>query len=142
MKNETLVGDGRVVSYNWSLYVQDKQLFRAWVLDKKINNVIAINRGGLVFGVSVSNLLRLPLNIIGTKDKIPYWILDNTEPGVSLIVDDIYDSGTTMKNALDFVTNSIGYTLLASTTQEEKDDRVTYSRLVTGEGQMDWPWFG
>jgi len=73
-----------------------------FIKKNKIKNIVSIYRGGLPFGVALSNKAKLPLSIIeyqtiDGKTEKPNFILNKLKKGNVLIVDDIVDSGKTME---------------------------------------------
>ena len=70
---------------NWSEFEEACSLIKQWAVDKNINSVYGIPRGGLTLAVKLSHLISVPL-ILDEKDITP-----NT-----LIVDDIADTGVTL----------------------------------------------
>lgn len=73
--------------------------------EKQYDKIIGISRGGLIPGVVLSHRLNLPFVPLEWSKKIqdksqPLDILNN-----SLLVDDIIDDGTTMKEIMDHYGN-------------------------------------
>tara|TARA_B100000902_G_scaffold316602_1_gene307975 strand:+ start:6697 stop:7170 length:474 start_codon:yes stop_codon:yes gene_type:complete len=99
--------------YQWSDYDKDMKSID-WL---KFDHVVGIYRGSLGMAAHVSNVRNVPMSIVGFQsrdgqDKNPYWIHNATiqesiksyaEGSKILIVDDIYDTGNTMKKVIDFV---------------------------------------
>jgi len=108
-----LEDDKSKLFYQWSDYDKDMKSID-WL---KFDHVVGIYRGSLGMAAHVSNVRNVPMSIVGFQtrdgqDKKPYWILNNTkresihsytEGSKILIVDDIYDTGYTMKRVIDFV---------------------------------------
>ena len=78
-----------------SIYEKNKELVNP--------HIVGIYRGSLPIAVHLSNLLKCPMSIIKFQaidgdDKEPVFLLDNiTDDSDLIVVDDIYDSGTTMR---------------------------------------------
>ncbi len=145
--------DGKIY-YEWSDYSKDMRAVD-WI---NCDHVIGIYRGSLGMATHVSNLKDIPMSIVGFQtrdgsDKDPYWIHNATEVEklepysegqTILIVDDIYDTGHTMKKVIDFVKKSrtkpstmpniIGYCLFG-----KGDSEVIYSQEHDGSWIV-FPW--
>jgi len=93
-------------------------------------HLIGIYRGSLPMAVHLSNILPAEMSIIKFQsrdgdDKVPEWVLDNTKAGDTLIIlDDIYDSGKTMKVVNSFL-------------KEEKPDSYIESHVLIGSKQAE-----
>lgn len=78
-----------------SIYEKNKELVNP--------HIVGIYRGSLPIAVHLSNLFKCPMSIIKFQaidgnDKEPVFLFDNIKDDSDLIiVDDIYDSGTTMR---------------------------------------------
>lgn len=72
--------------YTWAQFDEDCRKITAWAKGCNLKNIFGIPRGGLMVGVRLSHLLNLPI-ILDVKDI--------TE--MTLVVDDISDSGKTLK---------------------------------------------
>ena len=96
------------------MYRKDDKTYYTWrdyeadisrVKDFKFDHVVGIYRGSLPMAVHISNVFDVPMSIVGFqtrdgKDKQPYMIKSGEAPTKLLIVDDIYDSGYTMKEVI------------------------------------------
>ena len=77
------------------------------VKDFEFDHVVGIYRGSLPMAVHISNVFEVPMSIVGFqtrdgKDNEPYMIHKTGEaPKQVLVVDDIYDSGYTMKKVIE-----------------------------------------
>jgi|TARA_B110000263_G_C15216938_1_gene468000 hypoxanthine phosphoribosyltransferase len=144
------------VYYSWKDYAKD-MMDTSWI---KCDHVIGIYRGSLGMATHVSNARDVPMSIIGFQtrdgeDKEPYWI-HNVLPEIKidkeymtgqtiLIVDDIYDTGNTMNNVIDFVKKErtkpspmphvIGYCLFGKPNIKD----ITYSQEHDGSWIV-FPW--
>ena len=98
--------------YQWKDYDKDIKGVD-WL---EFDHVIGIYRGSLGMATHISNIRNIPMSIVGFQtrdgeDKSPYWIHNTTQKNNQsyakgskiLIVDDIYDTGTTMKKVIEFV---------------------------------------
>jgi len=96
--------------YTWEDYDEDMAhlaFTTAELNELDFDHVVGIYRGSLGMAAHVSNAFGVPMSIIGIqtrdgKDKDPYWIhnLIDVETKKVLIVDDIYDTGYTMKKVI------------------------------------------
>ena len=93
--------------YDWVDYAYDiKQ-----VKDFKFDHVVGIYRGSLPMAVHISNVFEVPMSIVGFQtrdgeDEEPYMIHKSEDvPTQLLVVDDIYDSGYTMKSVIQFLSH-------------------------------------
>ena len=92
---------GDKLYYEWSDYEVDIMSVKRIEFD----HVVGIYRGSLPMAVHISNVFDVPMSIVGFqtrdgKDKQPYMIKSGDAPTKLLIVDDIYDSGYTMKEVI------------------------------------------
>jgi hypoxanthine phosphoribosyltransferase len=89
--------------YDWIDYGYDMKQ----VKDFEFDHVVGIYRGSLPMAVHISNVFEVPMSIVGFqtrdgKDNEPYMIHKTGEaPKQVLVVDDIYDSGYTMKKVIE-----------------------------------------
>ncbi len=72
--------------YTWTQFDEDCEKIKNWAKGHNFKNIFGIPRGGLVVGVRLSHLLNLPM---------VFEVKDITE--MTLVVDDISDSGKTLK---------------------------------------------
>ena len=96
------------------MYRKDDKLYYSWydysidikqVKNFKFDHVVGIYRGSLGMAAHISNVFDTPMSIVGFqtrdgKDKQPYMIKSGDAPTKLLIVDDIYDSGYTMRSVI------------------------------------------
>ena len=92
--------------YTWHDYEADIHQIR----DFEFDHVVGIYRGSLPMAVHISNVFDVPMSIVGfqtrdAEDKEPYMIyrkggLKSNTTNI-LVVDDIYDSGYTMKKVIE-----------------------------------------
>ena len=115
----------------------------------EFDHVVGIYRGSLGMAAHVSNLYNVPMSIIGiqtrdAEDKEPYWIhnlIDENTKRV-LIVDDIYDTGYTMKKVINHLSYSgwdydvISYCLFG---KSKAKDKVFYGQEHDGSWIV-FPW--
>jgi len=101
-------------------------------------HIIGIFRGSLPIAVHLSNILPAEMSIIkfqsrDGKDKEPTWVLNNTQEEETLIVvDDIYDSGKTMKEVMAFLKTEHPYSyaeghVLVGSHKAEEDNIYYYT---------------
>ena len=109
------------------MYKQDDKTYYDWidygydmkqVKDFEFDHVVGIYRGSLPMAVHISNVFEVPMSIVGFqtrdgKDNEPYMIHKAGEaPEQVLVVDDIYDSGYTMKKVIESLSH---YRTISST---------------------------
>ena len=102
------------------MYKQDDKTYYDWidyehdmreVKNLEFDHVVGIYRGSLPMAVHISNVFEVPMSIVGFqtrdgKDEQPYIIHKSGEaPQQVLVVDDIYDSGYTMKSVIQFLSH-------------------------------------
>jgi len=92
--------------YDWIDYRYDIQQVKNFEFD----HVVGIYRGSLPMAVHISNVFDVPMSIVGFqtrdgKDTEPYMIKADEAPTQILVVDDIYDSGYTMKSVIQFLSH-------------------------------------
>lgn len=75
--------------YTWQQFDEDCEKIAAWARNKDFKTLYGIPRGGLIVAVRLSHVLDIP--IVLNKDDITRQ---------TLIVDDIVDTGNTMKYLL------------------------------------------
>lgn len=100
---------------SWKEYHSLSQKIAAAILahDKPFDVIIAIGRGGLTFGHLLSDLLRIPISSItiqsytDIKEQGEVHITDGLSHEITgkrvLLVDDIADTGTTLKRAISYL---------------------------------------
>ena len=133
------------IYYSWEDY--NKDMHDTASLD--FDHVVGIYRGSLGMAAHVSNLYNVPMSIIGIQtrdgnDKVPQWIhnLIDEDTKRVLIVDDIYDTGYTMKKVINHCLlyscwdcEVISYCLFGKT----NDEQVVYSQEHDGSWIV-FPW--
>ena len=92
--------------YDWIDYRYDIQQVKNFEFD----HVVGIYRGSLPMAFHISNVFDVPMSIVGFqtrdgKDTEPYMIKAGKAPTQILVVDDIYDSGYTMKSVIQFLSH-------------------------------------
>ena len=128
------------IYYDWIDYRYDMQE----VKELEFNHVVGIYRGSLGMAAHISNVFEVPMSIVGFqtrdgKDKEPYMIKEGKAPKQFLIVDDIYDSGYTMKEVIKMLshysTNIQGFCLFG------KDNDLNVSSANIHDGSwIVFPW--
>ena len=96
--------------YDWIDYAYDMKEIK----NLEFDHVVGIYRGGLPMAVHISNVFKVPMSIVGFQtrdgeDEEPYMIKADEAPTQILVVDDIYDSGYTMKKVIEFLSHYTGY---------------------------------
>ena len=94
------------IYYTWRDYEADISQVR----NLEFDHVVGIYRGSLPMAVHISNVFDVPMSIVGFqtrdgKDDEPYMIKVGPHPEKMLIVDDIYDTGLTMKKVIRYLTH-------------------------------------
>ena len=133
------------IYYDWIDYQHDMKE----VKPLEFNHVVGIYRGSLGMAAHISNVFEVPMSIVGfqtrdAKDKEPYMI--KAEYGLKsdttriLVVDDIYDSGYTMKEVIKMLshysTNKIqGFCLFG----KDNDLNVSCANIHDGSWIV-FPW--
>jgi len=138
------VGAGGLSHYQWRHLKEDESILKTYLRENDFQNIVGIYRGGLIPAIIASSYTQLPLSIVGFQtrngnDKNPYWIHDIRVEGRTLILDDMYDSGLTLDTVLDFIPNSLGFTLTA-TESNEINDKVTFARYHLQKTGFYFPW--
>ena len=140
--------DGKIY-YSWKDYTKDMYDLQAELRGLEFDHVVGIYRGSLGMAAHVSNLYNVPMSIIGIQtrdgnDKVPQWIhnLIDKDTKRILIVDDIYDTGYTMKKVINHCLlyscwdcEVISYCLFGKT----NDEQVVYSQEHDGSWIV-FPW--
>lgn len=100
---------------SWSIYQTLTQKLAAAILDQvqPLDEIIAISRGGLTFGHLLSDFLRIPISVIAIQSysdiqthgevKITAGLQNSIERKRILLVDDVADSGLTLKRAVSYL---------------------------------------
>lgn len=103
------------LSVNWSAYHVLSQKIAAAILthEKPFDVIVAIGRGGLTFGHLLSDFLRIPISSITIQSYTDIQkqgevhITDGLSVHIAhkriLLVDDIADTGTTLKRAIEYL---------------------------------------
>ena len=92
--------------YDWIDYAYDMKEIK----NLEFDHVVGIYRGSLPMAVHISNVFEVPMSIVGFQtrdgeDEEPYMIKADEAPTQILVVDDIYDSGYTMKSVIQFLSH-------------------------------------
>lgn len=107
--------------------------------------LVSIYRGSLGMGAHLSNLTGLPLNIVKFQsydgnDKYPIWLTTNAGPGsLQILLDDIYDTGETIKKCMSFIEEGTGADVLPIT-MFGKNSPYPNWRHHDGESWYKFPW--
>lgn len=104
--------------------------------------IMAVNRGGLVPGVMISNLLGLPLYPVDSK--VGLCRLPVLENHLVLLVDDICHSGDTMTHLHNYVEDQLSGNSVISMTLFYKDNSnylpSIFGREVAPDAWVHLPW--
>ena len=148
------------IIYNYDLYDLDF----LDVKNKEFDHVVGVYRGSLGLATHISNVCSVPMSIVGFQtrdgdDKEPYWmhnaittrnwksekIIEGSDGMRILVVDDIYDTGLTMRKVMEFVSfartkpsvmpSVLGYCIFG----KENDAGVIFSRENNGQW-VEFPW--
>ena len=141
------------VFYTYKHYLDDME--KLGYLMKDVDQVISIYRGSLPMGTHISNLYDIPLGIIDFQSrdgnsKKPKWVKNAFDPknGIPkkvLVLDDIYDSGTTMETIKEWLENPNAWGTIQKPDftyltifGKENDINVKYLRQHTGDWIEFW----
>lgn len=103
---------------SWKTYHETAQKLAATVLDhtEPIDQIVAISRGGLTLGHLLTDLLRIPISIITIQSYtdiqtsgeavLTAKLQNSIKHKHILLVDDVSDSGKTMRRATKYVTRA------------------------------------
>ena len=103
---------------SWNEYHTSAQKLAATVLDhtEPIDQIVAISRGGLTLGHLLTDLLRIPISIISIQSYtdiqtsgeaiLTAKLQNSIKHKHILLVDDVSDSGKTMRRATKYVTRA------------------------------------
>jgi len=150
-----------VIYYTWSSFNRDckllvQQLKEAYFVSKdpvarsifpQLKSITAIAVGGLCLGAKLRNLLNLPLIIISSssyegkkrKRRFTFSYL-NQITGPTLLVDEVVDSGRTMKKIKQYL-QSLGVEVITATLFCNKNSEFKpdfYCHITTGWVIMPW----
>lgn len=130
--------------YQYRHLKEDEPKLRKVLKDNEFSNIVGVYRGGLIPAVIASTYSNLPLSIVGFQsraefDKEPYWIHDIRTEGKTLVVDDFYDTGLTLKKVMNMIPDSVGFTLIASD-RNDLDERLLFSRYHPKDKKCYFPW--
>lgn len=130
------------VHYTYEDYKEDINILRQ--LD--IDHIVCVYRGSIPAGVHLSNLMDIPLSIV----KFQHY--DNKDTEVQLIhdagletskkcllLDDIYDTGKTMKLVLEYLGSNFTTDIHPHCFYGKSNDLgVRYDRIHTGDWVCFW----
>jgi len=138
------LGSDGIAYYQYRHLKEDEPLLKKVIREHMFSNIVGIYRGGLIPAVIASTYGKIPLSIIGFQtraesDKEPYWIHNIITKGKTLVIDDFYDSGKTMKPVMDMIPDSLGFALVASD-RDDLDERLSFSRYHPKDKNMYFPW--
>ena len=132
MKNRKKKTNQKEIFYTWQAFDNDvKFLFEKYAIYKgMLKNIYGIPRGGLVLAVKLSNLLNIPL--ITKKREINKY---------TLIVDEIYDTGKTIKDLI-YGKKYFSIAVLFANEENIKNIKLplVIKRLVKSDSCISFPW--
>ena len=140
-----------VLEYTHDMFEEDVQVFKQAYRSYGCDHIVTLYRGGLPLGVRLSNELNCPLSIIdyqsyaGKKTEHMSLIKDDgiKSKDVILLVDDICDSGNTMKKAIDFLhENTKDIKIIPFTIFGSKDRDCHFCRENSEQWVQFLPWEG
>tara|TARA_B100000586_G_C19978781_1_gene371076 strand:- start:136 stop:546 length:411 start_codon:yes stop_codon:yes gene_type:complete len=128
------------LTYSWTQYKKDIH----YIADNiEFKHVIGIYRGSLPIATHLSNIKDAELSIIGFQtrdgnDKEPKWLLNKIGNKIApiLLIDDIYDTGKTMKDIINFVHRDVHPVCLFG---RPNNDDVQFLHLNEGKWVV-FPW--
>lgn len=128
------------IKYSWTQYKKDVH----YIADNiEFKHVIGIYRGSLPIATHLSNLKDAELSIIGFQsrdgtDKEPKWLVNKIGNKVApiLLIDDIYDTGFTMKKIIKFIHKDVHPVCLYG---RPNNDDVQFLHLNEGKWVV-FPW--
>ena len=134
--------------YTWGEYNTD---IKRIVKDYEFDSVVALYRGSLPIATHLTNITDATMSVIkyqsygkdkkqSLDNKTPQWLVQGMiRPKKVLIIDDIYDTGSTIRNCKDFIGDvswDITYLTLFG---KKNDDSVEYLRENEGRWVV-FPW--
>ena len=95
----------KVTKYTWNEFEQDVRKMSMFMVGQKFDVIFAVVKGGLPLGVKLANMYNLPLRIIQVNKSQGHIEVVSPPEGLTptmkvLIVDDISDSGKTLRDVL------------------------------------------
>ena len=130
----------------WRKFDQAIEDIRHHYQSKSIKMIIGISRGGLIPAVSLSHKLSIPMDSLvwQTRDGNAWrdvqkleQLADTYKPEEILLVDDICDSGRTIKEIQNHFPNASFTTLIDKIPEE---GLVEYAPLRFGDEWIIFPW--
>lgn len=100
----------------------------------KLSRVVGVHRGGLIPAVMVSHSLNIPMLTMKTNDVLPFR---RSELEKTLVIDDIYDSGLTLRSIGD---NNVGVKRAALVHNINLPDLDFYGCKQDLESWIVFPW--
>jgi hypoxanthine phosphoribosyltransferase len=118
---------------SWSQIESDLNLLvkKIEISKRNFSSIYTISRGGLV-----------PSRLLADLLDIKKIHVDSTKiPSKSLIVDDIYDSGTTFKKISGFVEDiDFTFATIYARSKDKYPKQLVYGKLVTSDDYLVFPW--
>jgi len=131
------------IQITWPIFDNIMQRIAENYSDKNIKKIIGISRGGLIPGVTLSHLLNIPFTSIKwqtrdgeIRDTKKLLSLINLDSSSTLFIDDICDSGRTIREISQLTPDSIWTTMIT-----KNKDLVDFSPLVLETDKwVIFPW--
>lgn len=117
--------------YTWKEFDKDCQQIVKWIKEKKLKfrNVYGIPRGGLILAVRLSHLLDIPLAIHRTSIH-----------STTLIVDDISDTGKTLKELFESNNNFKNNKVATIFYKKDSVFKPDYYLRIKKDKWIHYPW--
>lgn len=145
---EKVLARQRVLNWNW--YEKQIHDYFPKIKNLGIKYVIGIGKGGLIPAVHLANLLDVPLGIIHyssyegkkKKDGLLHGSILQLEyrHQLTLLVDDIQDTGKTIEECEKFLEKEIGFKKIAKCVMIDKNDKQDLKIYKANWITFPWEW--
>lgn len=134
--------------YTWDQYNTD---IKRIVKEYEFDSVVALYRGSLPIATHLTNITDATMSVIKYQSygkdkrqsldtKSPTWLVQGMiRPSKVLIVDDIYDTGSTIRNCKEFIGDVSWDVTYLTIFGKKNDDSVEYLRENDGRWIV-FPW--
>jgi hypoxanthine phosphoribosyltransferase len=134
--------------YTWEEYNTD---IKRIVKEYEFDSVVALYRGSLPIATHLTNITDATMSVIKYQSygkdkkqsldaKTPEWLVQGmTRPKKVLIIDDIYDTGSTIRNCKEFIGTVSWNVTYLTIFGKKNDDSVEYLRENDGRWIV-FPW--
>ena len=134
--------------YTWEEYNTD---IKRIVKDYEFDSVVALYRGSLPIATHLTNITDATMSVIKYQSygkdkkqsldtKTPTWLVQGmVRPKKVLIIDDIYDTGSTIRNCKEFIGDVSWDVTYLTIFGKKNDDSVEYLRENDGRWIV-FPW--